>query len=181
MEDARIIKTRKYLKEALLSLLSTSNLSDINVARLCNKAEINRSTFYAHYKNVLELYEEIVNKYNDTVCNYIYKIYTTRNENTDHVVDFIKYTEKNSELFMFIFKNSNSMEKNNPSYKRLENVFKEKYKGINLNPSYIINYFIYAGGSILYTWIKNGKKEKIDDVAFIMRKMVLNGPVSFLK
>ena len=63
------------------------------------------------------------------------------------------------------------MEKNNPSYKRLENVFKEKYKDINLNPSYIINYFIYAGGSILYTWIKNGKKEKIDDVAFIMRKM----------
>ena len=61
--DARIINSKKYLKEALLSLLSEMKISDIKVVTLCRRAEINRATFYSHYNNVYELFDETINEF----------------------------------------------------------------------------------------------------------------------
>jgi len=56
-QDLRIHKTQKTLFQALLQLLQTNNFSDITVTKLCVRAEVNRSTFYAHYTNIDDLFE----------------------------------------------------------------------------------------------------------------------------
>ena len=33
---------------------------------------------------------------------------------------------------------------------------------------YITNYYIYSGGSVLYTWIKNGKQESLEEIASLL-------------
>lgn len=62
--DLRIIKTQESLRNALLTLLKKKPLESINIAELCRHANINRGTFYLHYRDVhgvVESYfEEIV-------------------------------------------------------------------------------------------------------------------------
>ena len=53
--DLRVIKTKKLLTKILMELLAKKALNEITVAEICRLANINRSTFYAHYMNIDEL------------------------------------------------------------------------------------------------------------------------------
>lgn len=57
--DRRIRKTKKALREALASLLTEKELSSITVSELAEKADIHRGTFYAHYQDVYDLFDQI--------------------------------------------------------------------------------------------------------------------------
>ena len=72
--DRRTIYTRMVIKEALLALLSKREFTEITVADLCRKAEINRGTFYRHYNNTLTVAKELFDdalKETDTVVSVI--------------------------------------------------------------------------------------------------------------
>ena len=58
--DLRIIKTRKNLYESLLYLLKEKTFEEIKVSDVCEKALINRSTFYAHYNDKYELFADLI-------------------------------------------------------------------------------------------------------------------------
>lgn len=47
--DRRIQRTKEALRDALLSLLPEAGWDGIDVAMLCERANIGRSTFYLHY------------------------------------------------------------------------------------------------------------------------------------
>lgn len=53
--DRRIQRTRRSLREALISLLVERGWDDINIQALCERADIGRSTFYLHFQNKEEL------------------------------------------------------------------------------------------------------------------------------
>ena len=57
--DKRIEKTKAALHAAFYRLRSENAIRDIKVADLCKTAKVNKTTFYAHYKNVYELSEEV--------------------------------------------------------------------------------------------------------------------------
>lgn len=59
MEDKRIRKTKKYLKETLIRLLEQVPFEKITVTHLCNSADISRITFYSHYDDKYDLVEDI--------------------------------------------------------------------------------------------------------------------------
>lgn len=60
MNEHRKIKyTKKVLSTALIELLHQKSLPNISITELCEKADINRSTFYSHYKDIMDLYYEI--------------------------------------------------------------------------------------------------------------------------
>lgn len=56
--DLRVSKTKEALREALLHLLEQKSLNSISVTELCQIAKVNRGTFYAHYGQVENLFEE---------------------------------------------------------------------------------------------------------------------------
>lgn len=57
--DIRIMKTERAIKNAFLMLRSRKELEKITVKELCEEAQINKSTFYSHYKDVYELSDVI--------------------------------------------------------------------------------------------------------------------------
>ena len=57
-QDLRVVKTQENLRRALLTLLKSKPLETITVAELCRHANINRGTFYLHYKDVLEVFKK---------------------------------------------------------------------------------------------------------------------------
>ena len=57
--DARIRYTQGVLKQALLSFLKETPINKITVKEVCERAELNRATFYAHYSDCFALLESI--------------------------------------------------------------------------------------------------------------------------
>ena len=54
------IRSRRLIRTALLELLREKKLEKITVTDIVKRADINRSTFYAHYPDVLGLLEELL-------------------------------------------------------------------------------------------------------------------------
>lgn len=59
MENQRIRLSKTLLKNALVQLLQEKPLSKISVLEICEKAEINRTTFYKYYGSQTDLLDEI--------------------------------------------------------------------------------------------------------------------------
>jgi len=57
--DRRTRYTKQVIKDSLLELLRTTPIEQITVKALCEKAEINRATFYNHYETLTILMEEL--------------------------------------------------------------------------------------------------------------------------
>ena len=57
--DRRVRYTKQVIKSSLLELLQTKPFEQITVKELCQKADINRATFYSHYDTLISLIEEI--------------------------------------------------------------------------------------------------------------------------
>ena len=58
--DKRTIKTKKHLRSCLAQLLTENELSKITIRELTEYAGIHRATFYAHYEDIYELYQELL-------------------------------------------------------------------------------------------------------------------------
>lgn len=57
--DARVRYTERILKESFLAVLREKPVNKITVKEVCELAEINRATFYAHYSDCFALMESI--------------------------------------------------------------------------------------------------------------------------
>ncbi len=71
--DLRIIKTRRTIRNALVDLMSEKELSAVTISELSARAEINRKTFYRHYRTisdvVAELENEILSEFSEIIKN----------------------------------------------------------------------------------------------------------------
>lgn len=61
MENQRIRLSKTMLKNALIELLQQKGIEKISIYELCNKAQINRTTFYKYYSDQYDLLTDIEN------------------------------------------------------------------------------------------------------------------------
>lgn len=69
--DYRIEKTKKSIYNAFIELRSKKPLEKLTVKELCETAQINKSTFYTHYKDVYDLSDQIESEIVSSVINNI--------------------------------------------------------------------------------------------------------------
>lgn len=69
--DLRTEKSKQAITQAFLALRARKPLEKITVRELCDQARINRSTFYAHYKDVYDLSDQLENDVVRTVLESI--------------------------------------------------------------------------------------------------------------
>ena len=65
-EDRRVSMTKRLLKDAMTELLREKDIYHIAVRELCDKADVNRTTFYKHYGNQFDLLTEMERLYQRT-------------------------------------------------------------------------------------------------------------------
>ncbi len=56
--DKRIIRTRHAIFNAVFDLATEKDLDKITVVELCERAGINKSTFYLHYKSINDCFQK---------------------------------------------------------------------------------------------------------------------------
>lgn len=85
---------------AFVSLLNEKELKDISVSELCEKAEINRSTFYENYADVIAL----TNAYSEKIENQV----ATQPHTDGEFTWIFEYIKANPDMFAIYFKLSMS-------------------------------------------------------------------------
>ena len=108
-EDLRVRKTKLNLYNGLIKLMEEKPFEDIKVTDICNKALVNRSTFYDHFNDKYELFESYV-KYIGELCDEKIKIKVTANNINELYITYIKLLldeiDNNFELYKVVFKNN---------------------------------------------------------------------------
>ncbi|MGN1024947.1 MAG: TetR/AcrR family transcriptional regulator [Faecousia sp.] len=56
------VRSRRLIRESLISLLKEKDISKITVKDIVDRADLNRATFYAHYPDVRGVMEEFENE-----------------------------------------------------------------------------------------------------------------------
>ena len=69
--DLRVIKTINLIKEVFLDLLKTKPLEKITVAEISRTAQINKGTFYLHYRDIYDLYDTLLRERLTEMTNHI--------------------------------------------------------------------------------------------------------------
>ena len=163
--DARIIKTKNKIKEALLIILQTKKIYEVSISEICKKANINRNTFYAHFATPEAVIEAIAEDY----VAEEYKILDKLTKTKDIVVAACKYirTHANENIILlsniaekqFIEKGI-SYSKNAPFYtinNQDKSLSPEQIKMIH---SYIVN----GAVAIIKDWLYSGMKESPEEI-----------------
>jgi len=184
--DRRVRKTRSQLRKCLSILLETKKIQNITVKELAQMADINRGTFYLHYKDVYDLMEHI----QADLLKEFEDILTKIAPDTDNLVPFIEA------LFVFIYDNKDmakiflhdDLDANfsNELRNKLQTCVFNKYKAFikQKNMPYFELYydFILSGTlGLLVRWIDSEFEMSPHDLAVLTLSFIRNGLKNIMK
>ena len=69
--DLRVKRTQKMIFEAFIKLVGQKGYDAVTIQDIADEAMINRATFYAHYKDKLDLYDQILSHFIQTFAEVI--------------------------------------------------------------------------------------------------------------
>lgn len=58
-QDRRARRTARLIKETMFSFLESKAMHEISVSEICKTCQINRATFYDHYRDVFDLVQDM--------------------------------------------------------------------------------------------------------------------------
>ena len=109
--DRRSLKTRSAIHEALFSLMMEKPYNKITIQDIIDRANVGRSTFYAHYETKDELLLDSISHLMDILNNYIVS-YVEHNGDTTRLIpvtELFEHIKENSKMMRGLIK-SNSAE-----------------------------------------------------------------------
>ena len=65
--DRRTMMTKTLLGKALIDMLKEQDIHKISIRELCQRADVNRSTFYKYYGSQYDLLDDIENRFVDKI------------------------------------------------------------------------------------------------------------------
>ena len=68
-QDARVRYTKMVIKSSLMELMQAKPVAKITVTEICERAGINRATFYAHYNDPTDLLQSIERELIDDISD----------------------------------------------------------------------------------------------------------------
>lgn len=186
--ESKYFNTSRLMNQALLKLLEEKEFEYITIKELCQKAGVNRSTFYLHYENMNDLLVESLNymlekfydHYNDEKFNL--NIIKSLDNNDlilikpKYIIPYLEFIKTNKKLFL--------VATNNPALFDVYKTFKKMYKDIfspildkyNVSENekkYILAFYLNGLHSIIIEWIKTDCKDSIDYICSLFIKYII--------
>lgn len=170
--DRRVKYTISALEDALLELMADKPIERISVKELCEKADVNRSTFYAHYGSPQELFNSVI----EAVVSEFSSI-KDRNMTIDEVIrESITLLKARGKLFMAL---NNTRDGILGFMARALYVWEDTFiesmaaSGVNDDTAKAMYSFIAAGSaSVIGVQTVGGVKVSIEDTISEIRKMI---------
>ena len=163
--DARIEKTKRKIKDALFAILEKKAIADVTISEICQKAKVNRNTFYAHYATPEKVLEEIANEY----ISEEYKVLNACTTTKETVIAACEYTKRHAAENSILL--TNTPEElfigKAIDYSLASPVYLIDNNGEDLSPKQIkmIHTYIVNGAvAIIKEWLYSGMKESPEEI-----------------
>ena len=175
--DLRIIKTNNTLYDALINLLKEKTFEEIKVSDICQKALVNRSTFYAHFNDKYELFMSLINSLKESLQKELKSIEETNLKDyyLKMIEVFLNHIEGKEQIYKSILINTRSSIIMDMIYDTITEDINQK---VTKNDKDVPNeiFTAYYLGAIVNTgieWFKNDKKYSKDQmIEYLDRLMV---------
>ena len=174
-DDRRVRKTKKALYDALAKLLMKKKLQNITIRELTDAADIHRATFYAHYQDIYDLYEQIEN-------SVISELNTIVSNDPTHSYDglyvaLIDFIYKNGVLCNMLMSGNGGLDFQKRVNQLLENnylkiwLYEDGKTDISAEMRYFTAYHIQGCMSIINLWIEDNCNYPKKDILALLRKL----------
>lgn len=159
--------TKKAFATSLKKLLSKKTLDKIKITDITEDCEVNRQTFYYHFKDIYDLLEWI---YTNEATRALgdKKTYDTWQEGFYEIFEYI-LENKN-----FVLNTYNSVSREylerylyNEAYYLLLGVVEEKSRGMFVrekDKSFIVDFYKFAFVGLVVDWMRKGMREDPKDI-----------------
>lgn len=93
MDDKRILKTKKILKQTFMDMLSKKSFEKITVKSICENADISRITFYSHYDDKYDLVSDISEDLLNSAQKEYQKLQSENNPQKDPITSYCNFLD----------------------------------------------------------------------------------------
>lgn len=178
--DRRVRKTKKQLRQGLTELLEEKSIKDITVRELSDLVDINRGTFYLHYKDVFDMVEQIENEMFENFRSVLdgYPVEVLNGRPFPMLVDIFRFVEENSDMCLVLISKNGDIAFVN----RLKDLVKERclndWIGLfekSENFEYYYSFIVSGCIGLLQSWLETGFKESPEHMADLAEQMIMTG------
>lgn len=182
LEDRRVRRTRARLREAFTALLQEKPVEEITVRELTDLADVNRGTFYGHYRDIYDLLEQMKGEALEEFIQVMNR-YTASDlkGGLRHILtDVFRFVQKNGGLCEALL----SRRGDEGFFSRLSAVIYEKclLEWQDLYPCmgeeerrYCMDFLVTGAVGLVRSWIARGFAEDAETMAALSEALILRG------
>ncbi|MBR6442979.1 MAG: TetR/AcrR family transcriptional regulator [Clostridia bacterium] len=168
-EDRRIAMTKRMLKDALTEMLRETDIYHVSIRELCQRADINRTTFYKYYGNQFDLLADMENDMLEFLSETI-RVYASNQKIIIRTV--CEYLETHLEFARLII--NNNVDPLFPqkifSLEVLQEAVLERYRQNEAAQEYLFNYLIYGAYRVISLWLNKEQREPPEQIAQLLMR-----------
>lgn len=179
-------ETKERIKKAFIKLYKENRIEKITISQLTKEAKVYRGTFYYYYTDIYDLLEQIEESFFKEVIEDVLGVIEgiLVGDIEERAVEITEHFKKYEEIMTLFFVDK----PNTTLIKRLKEAAKCKVLmklGIDNNnlsdeDKYILEYIASAQVGIITKWIENKRDINAVDLAKIIKKVNLFGPITSL-
>ena len=186
--ESKYFNTAVKMNRALIEILETKDFEYITIKEICDKALVNRSTFYLHYENTSELLAETTNYLIDGFLSY-FPLDTTQIVHKFHDCDLselnfisdkylhphLSYIKDNKRIFATAITHINSFGFDTIYQKMFQHIFDPILNRFHYpvdDRKYVMAFYLNGINAIVIEWLKDSCSKSIEGISNVILKCV---------
>ncbi len=183
--DRRVRYTKMVLKESFISLLKQKPVNKITIKEICEGADINRATFYAHYSDQFDFLHQIENELIDDINRYLahYSFGATNDESLHVIETIMKYIKENGELCAILLGDSGDIAFQKQIMMIVRNLSVAEWAKNTVGEDgteYIYSFLTSGCIGVIQKWLGDGMKKSPREMAETILKLTYQGLSAFV-
>ncbi len=180
--DRRVRKTKRQLRQALMDLMSEKPSKSISVRELAERADINRGTFYIHYKDVSDLLQRLGDEMAERlilVCKkYAYS--TGEVDAFPYLTELYRFAQDNADLCLVLLGPNGDRAYTERICGILRSYFLRDflarfYSGSSDRLDYFCSFIVSGNLTLTLEWLSGGAKETPEEMAALAGAIIMDG------
>lgn len=180
--DRRVRKTKKQLQQGLTKLMQQKNINEISVRELSELIDINRGTFYLHYRDVYDMLDQIEQEMFEEFHELLSRHPAEEMDGKPlpMLIDVFRFTAENMEMCLALLGRNGDI----GFVDRLKDVMKDRclsdWMAVfrvdqSRNREYFYSFIVSGCIGLLQNWLESGMRESPEEMAALAEQMILNG------
>jgi len=181
VQDRRVRKTRAILKQSLITLMKEKSIKHIKVKELCEQSDINRGTFYLHYSDVFDLFEQVETEFFNNLKEVLDK---NRHDSTNlkdtHLEPIFRFILENKDFCIIMLSEHGDLSFTRKLFKYIYDRVIQIYGKESASVEHCYFFIVYGCVGLILNWLNTGAKESPAEMASLAENIILNGIARYL-